>query len=792
MVRKVFCLLVVLWGDSVVGVESLKVEINPGLLNDRWAAEWIAHPEAPGNDYGVFLFRRKFDLKAKPQRFVIHVSADNRYRLFVNGGAACMGPARGDLDHWRFETVDIGPFLKEGRNVLAAVVWNFGEHIPFAQVTNRTAFIVQGDSKAEAIVNTDNQWKVMQNLAYSPVPIERSRLNWAFIVVGPGDRVDASEYPWGWNSSEYDDGNWDKARTLGRGVPYGVRNFSVPWALEPRPIPPMEDRLQRIKKIALSTPKEIDDGFLKGGKPLEIPAHTTATILLDQTFLTAAYPELLVGGGKGGKITLEYAEALVDKQGGKGHRDEIEGREIRGYQDIFLPDGGEKRLFRPLWFRTYRYLQMEIKTADDPLTIHDFYGTVTGYPFVEKASFASSDPTLADIWKIGWRTAGLCAGETYYDCPYYEQLQYAGDTRIQTFISLYVSGDDRLMRNAIMQFDDSRIPEGLTASRYPHCVQQIIPPYSLFWIAMIHDHWMHRDDPEFVQRFLPGVRAVLEWFERHINETGMLGVLPWWNYVDWVPQYESGEPDGVKNGNSAIVTLQFVYALNYAAELADAFDQPGQARHYRDLAESLKKATYKLCWDEERGLLADTPGKKMFSQHTNIMAVLVDMIPAKRQGAFMQKVIADKDLVQCTFYYHFYLIRAMKKAGLGDRYIEMLEPWRDMLKLGLTTFAEKPEPTRSDCHAWSASPNYDLLATVCGIGPAEPGFKSVRIEPFLGPLKWVEGKMRHPLGVIEVRIERNGQSGVKGHITLPQGLTGKFLWKGKSVRLKSGRTDIDR
>jgi hypothetical protein len=88
------------------------------------------------------------------------------------------------------------------------------------------------------------------------------------------------------------------------------------------------------------------------------------------------------------------------------------------------------------------------------------------------------------------------------DCPYYEQMQYIGDTRIQALISLYVSGDDRLMRNAIEQFDDSRIPEGLTFSRYPSNIIQLYPGFSLFWVAMVHDYHRHRPDSTFTQRFL--------------------------------------------------------------------------------------------------------------------------------------------------------------------------------------------------------------------------------------------------------------------------------------------------
>jgi alpha-L-rhamnosidase len=787
-------------------VRASDVNINPDFLTKRWQTSWVSHPTASPKDYGVYHFRRTFDLDSQPEKFIIHVSADNRYRLFVNGQSVCRGPARGDLMHWRFETVDIAPCLAKGKNTIAAVVWNFGELIPGAQMTLRTAFVLQADDPKHNFLNTDQKWKVLQNLAYSPV---NPSLN-SFNFVGPGEKIVADKYPWGWQQTDFNDNSWLKVRLLNKAVPPGAALDNT-WMLVPRTIPLMEDKLQRIDKVRRTAGVEINDIFFDGQRKLTIPPNTNATILFDQTFLTTAYPELSVSGGKDSQIVLTFSEALFDSKMQKGNRDEIEGRKISGFSDTFLPDGGDNRLFCTLWFRTWRYLQMDIQTKDAPLTINDFYGRFTAYPFKENAVFASSDPSIKNIWDVGWRTARLCANETYFDCPYYEQLQYVGDTRIQALISLYVSGDDRLMRNAIAAYDDSRIPEGLTQSRYPCSSMQIIPPYSLFWVAMVHDYWMHRDDPQFVKSYLPGIDSVLNWHEKHIDSDGMLGAMPWWNFVDWSWPWDSkkdigGVPTSDDRGQSSILTLQFVYALNYAAQLNDAFGRKNFADHYRKLSDSLKKSTYKLCWDDKRGLLADTPDKTIFSQHANILAVLVDLVPPNEQKKLMEKVASDsprfvrprldaesrrageagKDLTQCTFYFRYYLVRAIKKVGLGDRYIEMLRPWRNMLKMGLTTFAENPEPTRSDCHAWSASPNYDLLATVCGIEPAEPGFKSVRIEPHLGPLTWVEGKMPHPLGQISVRLERVGKTGIKGSITLPPGLKGKFFWNGKSTNLKPG------
>src|SRR5579884_3973366 len=139
----------------------------------------------------------------------------------------------------------------------------------------------------------------------------------------------------------------------------------------------------------------------------------------------------------------------------------------------------------------------------------DRRGVFTAYPFKVRASFESGDPTLQQMWQVGWRTARLCAHSTYMDCPYYERLQYAGDTRIQVLISLYMTGDDRLAKNAVELLDDSRVPEGITQSRYPSHLPQMIPPFSLFWIGMLHDLWWYRGDGAFVRQFLPGMRNVL-------------------------------------------------------------------------------------------------------------------------------------------------------------------------------------------------------------------------------------------------------------------------------------------
>ncbi len=769
----------------------------PDLQHERWPAHWITAAGAPRADYAVVLFRKTLDLPQKPEKFLVHVSGDARYRLKVNGRPVVFGPQWSAAPLWRYETVDLAPFLQAGANVITARVRSYGDGGPLASMGRRLGFILQGDTTAERIADTNASWKAWLDPATQPFADDRGKLH-TYFALGPGESLDGNAYPWDWEKADFPDQAWKAAKLLDRGTPAGFGAEDMTW-LSPRTLPLMEETPLRQPGVRRATGLTLSPTFAPGFAPFTVPAHTEASLLLDQGFLTNAFPQLTVSGGRGARVRLNYAEAMLDANMQKGNRNDIEGRQLAGVGDEFRPDGGADRVFAPDEFRTFRYVELRCETGDEPLTVQDFHGVFTGYPFAERGAFTSDDPRLARIWETGWRTARLCANDTYFDCPYYEQLQYIGDTRIQALVSLYVTGDDRLMRNALELFDRSRLPEGITQSRYPSASPQLIPTFSLFWVDMVHDYLRHRSDEAFVKARLPGVHAVLDWFERHLDpSTGLLGPLPYWPYVDWVPGSEwpadpvlalGGVPPGGREGGSAAITLQFALTLQHAAELYDQFELHDEAAHYAQLAGQLKRAVTKSCWDAERKLYADTPAQKNFSQHTNSFAVLAGAIDGAAARDLMQRVAHDPTIAQATTYFSFYLFRAMKQAGLGDDYLSMLGPWHRMLANGLTTFAEKEDPTRSDCHAWSASPLYEFLATVCGIEPASPGFATVRIEPHLGALQHAEGKVPHPQGEIVAKLQRAGD-GVKAEIALPAGVTGEFVWKGKSVVLKAGTQTV--
>lgn len=812
--RRTLCLLLIAMGCATAFLCSAQTPdlpetkpeptpAPPDPAHRAWHAAWVTHPAAPLREPIVLHFRRALELAAAPLSYPVRVSADNRFILYVNGRRVGEGPARGDLSHWRYERFDLAPLLHAGSNLITATVWNWGIFAPVAQMSDRTAFLLESEATGADGISTPEGWQVEIESGHRA--LDRSSVDvHTYFASGPGEQIDAEIYDWDWQSESDANAKWVAVASPMRDAIHATVNQAHSadttgdnnWGLVPDALPHMEYAPTGAGEVVRidTTAGEYPDWNTFPGKPVTLPAGTSVRFLLDRKTLTTAYPILTVSGGKGAKIWLTYSEALYDKQMHKGDRDEVGDRQAHGLKDNFLPDGGQHRTFEPLWWRTWRYLALDIETADAPLTLESLTAAFTAYPFEEKATFISPDNDLKQIWDVSWRTARLDAHETYMDTPYFEQLQYVGDTRIQALISYAVANDDRLARQAIEAFDASRFPDGITRSRYPSSLAQTIPTFSLLWIGMVRDWWNYRPDPEPARASLPGVRSVLDWYARYEQPDGLLSKLPWWSFIDWVPKGEIPTYDA--NGDSCMTTLEYLGALDDAAALEKGLGEAVFAERYSKKAAYVRTALTAKCWDTKRNLMAETPEHKGYSQQASILGVLFDVVPKESQQAVMENLLkiapGDKldDVLSASYYFRYYLARALEHAGMSDMYLDSIKPWRDLLAQHFSTWPETPGETRSDSHAWSAHPIYDLLTLVAGIEPASPGFKTVHIAPHLGALLWLKATYPHPQGTIAVEYVKKG-AGLEAKVTLPGTLTGSFQYGGRSWRLSPGKNRIE-
>lgn len=777
---------------------SLLVSVNAMTQEVTFKASWVSAEDIALKEHNIIHLRKTIELEKVPENFKVKISADNNYRLFINGNYVCKGPGRSDLEHWYYQTLDLAPHFKTGKNVLAVEVINFGPARGFSQLSHLTAFFMEGETDNEQIVNTGNNgWKAIKNPAYYPKVVQwlhRVDISLGLYVANPTDSIVGNDFLWGWQNPGYDDSQWKPAKYLDISS-FRYNNISgmfYPdgWLLVERPIQNNTEKREEFPTFYNW------NGLAKieSLKNLVIPAHQKLSILIDNEVMTLGYPEMILSGGKNSHVKVSYAETLFHPDRlGKDDRNKIEGNIFIGYSDIFMPEGGENRLYRPNWFRSFRYIKIDITTGNESLKIVGYYNQKSEYPIELKARFETDNEFLNSLMEPGWRTASLCTQDLFMSDAHYEQMQYIGDGRIHGEAIQYFSGNDDLTRQMILHADWSKIPEGLTRACYPDGFNLTIPIYSLVWIDIIYDHMMWAGDKEFTAQFDIGIYTVLEWFHKKIQDNGLTGPIDWWAYADWCIDWDRGIPPGGIEGNSALFSLHYAYTLKNAAKIYRFIGKGHMAGIYEQRAEEVIAAVNQLCRDENKQLYSDTPEMKYYSQQTNIFAVLAGAAEGEKARQILSKIFMEEGLSQIGLYFHHYLFEAFGKAGMETEFQNHLGGWKEMMDNNLTTFTEVAltgtRTQRSDCHPWSCSPNIHFFRNICGIQPEKAGFEKVQIAPNPGDLKFIDAGFHHPKGDIKLNLKFDGEQ-VNGEIFIPAKMETTFYWKGKSQILTEGKNKI--
>jgi hypothetical protein len=313
----------------------------------------------------------------------------------------------------------------------------------------------------------------------------------------------------------------------------------------------------------------------------------------------------------------------------------------------------------------------------------------------------------------------------------------------------------------------------------------------LIWALMLNDYAFWRNDPAFVKARSIGLRAMLEEFESYVNNDGLLENLPGWSFMDWVPQWSNGDaPDGAA-GVSSVNNLLYVYALQKSSQVEGYVGEPLLAQRLHAQAERTANAVRAKFWDESRGLMADNLAHTEFSEHSQCLALLTDTLTGDQARRCFAQLLAAPDLKRTTIYFSFYLMETWQKFGRGNLIFERLNFWKDLVRQGLKTPVESPgDSPRSDCHAWGSHPFFHLHASLAGIRPASPGFRTVRISPEPGSLPKIVSRTPHPDGFIVLDLTFPG-GGCRGTVELPSSITGIFVWHGREQELNGGGNSIN-
>jgi hypothetical protein len=759
-----------------------------------WPARWISHPEV-NDGSAVVRYRLKFQVD-EPTQIDFHVTADERYEIFWNGVRFARGPERCTEDHWAFESFNAR--LEPGSHEIQVLVWSAADLRAFATHTIRHGLLLAAEGDFGKVINTGTgTWTAEIDTRYQFISPGRAwgtggkiRFNSS---AGTSTPVPAKALHPGliWNfESEHGRIHLLRPATLPEMYEAKWNTWRVRHARE---IPEGETHPIIFEEDDNSTKWFEAASQLREGKSLTVPAGVRVRVLLDMgNYVCARNAVSWLGRGS---IRIHWQESLFLserrrpndwREMHKGHRDEIDGKRFTeiwswrdGVGDTVIADSSGA--YESLWWHAGRYVELVIQGGEGGITLETLIFTETHYPYQFEDRFECSDSDLAPIHKLGKRSLEMCSHETYMDCPYYEQLQYVGDTRLQVLVTYATCTDHRLPIQALEAFDTSRRTRGITHSRYPSYIRQVIPTFSLWWVCMVHDAMMYQADFDIIKKFIPGCRSVLDYFDTCVDSSGLIHPPAGWNFIDWVKNWPSGWPPRGNEDPTAPLNLQVVLARRALADLENAAGEALLSKRSLQQAESLSAAIRRHFYHDSR--LWDDLTHEQLSEHSQCLGYLAGVLS---DGEFRSGLMASPKQ-KTTIYFRHYLFEALWKLGDGDGILDELDTWRWHLKNGLFTTIEHPEPTRSDCHAWGAHPIYHSYASLLGIRPTSAGFRTVLIRPAATRLPRISGTTPTPHGPITVEVDRT-----KLKAEIPNGITGTIVFAGKSLSVGSGRHEIHR
>lgn len=711
----------------------------PKAAKTKTDAAWI-WTERTANDQTIFL-RGTALLSRKPKHAVCYVTADDFFTLYINGRLVDQSkPDPNDGLVWKHvHRPDVTRYLIAGRNVIALRAQNAGG--PAGALVR-----LEVDGKAGLLSGSD--WKATEGGAP----------------------------PANWDGADFNDASWMPAHVVGplTADPWFGAGGIDGW-------PGYESNAPYLAHLALPVIAVLDRSNGAGGVQLDDPQKPGLLTVKLAPPSSVDPPSVVLDFGKelAGRVEVSAPGRCIVTVATGESREEAIKSPWGGVHQLDCEPG--IRQYSP--YSAFRYARLRFLAVPGsapltaPITVrldHKYY------PVRYLGAFDCSDPVLTRIWYTGAYTAHLCMQEDIWDAPKRDRARWMGDLHVSGRV-IDVAFADRFLMEQTMQRLRADAGSGHVNG---------IPGYSCAWICGLADFHRHIGDMDYLRLQHDPLVSILETLRGDLDERGLFANRHGaWSFVDWSPDFNADGPRA-----RAATHFFLIDAVKEAAFLFDEMGDVTRAAACRQWAGELTQAA-------QSGLLQ--AGGKTFSdrRQDNAMAIYSGATTPEQTAAIYDAVLqpdASDWKTIASPYYNNYVIYAMSLAGHTPEALEVIRRiWGGMLDEGATSFWEAYDPSweKSDfhahlhaddgigyfvslCHGWSAGPTSFLTERVLGVRPTGAGCKTVEIAPELGDLKWAEGKIPTPRGILQVRVEKTA-GGMSAAITLPPGVIANVILPGR-------------
>ena len=674
---------------------------NNGVKPSPWKAHWIwldgESPAAAG------MFRKEVVLTQTPQDVKAWLTADTKYRLYINGRLVSRGPVDIGRDYqgdgsthcWFYDYRDLTSYFRKGTNVISAEVF---QQWPIRFVVSRgqpgflfEAEITGGDGK-KITVKSDTDWHSQAALQF-PNPTT----------------FDAAQEPVGWRLPSFDDSAWSASR----------RVKDVWEKLLPSEIPPLMEARYPVLRI---------EGLPKNKV---VTGDGSFNVIFDRVL--SAYPTLVLKGGKGAELTIKMKRRKFN----------------------VILDGSKQYFELPFMDEIAPSFIIELKNVTIPVEIVDIGANFTSQPVEYKGEFECSDDRLNQIWKASRWAVQICLQTHHLDSPnHQEPISDPGDYVIEAMVNNYAFAQPWLARQDLRKF--AWLLQDVNYLNFH-------TSYSLAWLQMLMDYYDYTGDKNLVVELAPYVHGLLDTYTSWRGKNGLISEAPNYMFMDWVTigDFECHHPPAVIG--QGYLTAFYYHGLEMAERVSTMTGDKARVEKYSQLRQEIGAAFNRELWVGGKELYRDgkpfqtsvKPSKwlpadkdvETFSPHVNLLAVLYDLAPKERQAAIVEKVLAEKPLNTQPWFMHW-VFPAIDHAGLFDKYgNDQIRRWEVAPK----TQSFREMWSKGDfSHGWCSTPLVQMSATVLGVKPLTPGFKMISVHPELGDLTWAKGRVPTPQGDVMI------------------------------------------
>lgn len=640
------------------------------------------------------LVRKKFYVDEMLKDLFLDITADDYYKLFINGRYVAQGPAPGYPFHYWYNRLDVTSFIRPGENVIAV-------HIYYQGLINRVwcsgdyrqGLIAELHSGDRVLVETDSSWRYTPAKEY--VGEKTFGYDTQFV-----ENIDNRLKITGWKGIQYDDSEWMMCRV-------NEKDDHVLF-LQPAPLLNVYEMKPEITRVLREGHYFIDFGR-------EIAGHI----------------EMNAMGNGGETVQILYGEELNEDGSVR-----FDTRCNCYYGDTWILAGGENE-FEPFDYKAFRYV--EVRAPANTVIIDSVKALVRHYPMDDKScSFHSSSPLLNKTWEICTNSVRVGCQEVYVDCPSREKGQYLGDATVTSLAQLYLTGDTRLYKKYLKDFAlSSAICPGLMAVA-PCSHMQEIADFSLLWPYQLLNYYLHSGDKDFLERMLPIAEGILAYFQKFERDDGLLeNVKDKWNLVDWPEQMRDGYDFDlspvVGDGCHNVINALYAGAVKTVDEIRTHLGKNPTDR-FKDLKEAYIRAFFR----HDLQLFADSTVSDHCAVHSNIYPLFYDLADPSAVKSII-RFIREKGMA-CGVFTAFILLKGLARAGEFDLVYELLtstgkNSWANMLREGATScfeaWGKDQKWNTSLCHPWASAPIPVIIEDIIGLSPGKPGWETVHFKPHI-------------------------------------------------------------